>query len=260
MISLRHAMAGLSDAGRMRPENEDCISTRPELGLAILADGMGGHLAGEIASSMAIEIITQHFESDGWQQAREVGTATDVVATAIRKANNAIHTAAKENADRHGMGATLVIAAFYDDRVCIGHVGDSRLYRMRGGTLEQLTQDHSVVQELINRGIFTQEEARQSLAKNLVTRALGVDATIEPEVAEERVEDGDIYLLCSDGLNDVLPDADIADIVRKHDKNLDAAARALVDNTNARGGPDNVSVILVRVSGEPLAPDELDEI
>jgi PPM family protein phosphatase len=262
MTQLRHIMIGLSDPGRVRAENEDCIRTRPDLGMAVLADGMGGHQAGEVASGMAVDIVTQYFESAQWNHGdgRKPGTETQALAEAIQQANNAIYAAAKDNAERQGMGSTLVMAVFCDDRICIGHVGDSRLYRLREQTLEQLTQDHSVVQELINRGIFTREEARQSLAKNLVTRALGVDPNIEPEVSEQPVRDGDVYLLCSDGLNDILTDEQIADVMRRNGDKLNQAARELIDLANAQGGPDNVSAILIRASSDPLRPEELDEI
>ena len=263
MASLKRIlMAGLSDPGQLRGQNEDSIAIHPELGLAVLADGMGGHQAGEVASGMAVEIVTRHFENREWQPSPRAPRTSDaeVVLEAIRKANSAIYEAGHENPDREGMGSTVVVAAFYDDRICIGHVGDSRLYRLRNNTLEQITKDHSVVQELVNRGIFTAEEARQSVARNLVTRALGVDAVIEADVSEEPVRDGDIYLLCSDGLNDVLPDEQICAIVNRHGVDLDAAAHELVDRANQGGGPDNISVILARISAEATGPDELHEI
>jgi PPM family protein phosphatase len=258
MIRIR--MAGMSDPGRMRGENEDRIAVHPELGLAVLADGMGGHQAGEVASGIAVETVIDHFEH------RESGTAADhaseaeTVTEAIRKANSAIYHAGHERADREGMGSTVVVAVFSDNRVCIGHVGDSRLYRLRAGTLEQITKDHSVVQELVNRGIFTAEEARQSVAKNLVTRALGVDPVIEPDVTEALVQDGDLYLLCSDGLNDVLPDDRISHVLNHHGDDIDAAVRELVDLANTGGGPDNISVILARISADAADSAELQEI
>jgi len=138
------------------------------------------------------------------------------------------------------------VAVFHQDKISFGHVGDSRLYRFRAGKLEQLTKDHSVIQELVNRGLLTLAEARASIAKNLVTRALGVDPVVAADLAEQTLQEADIYLLCSDGLNDVLADADIEAYLAAHGKDLDGTARRLVDEANARGGPDNISVILVR--------------
>ena len=143
----------------------------------------------------------------------------------------------------------MVVVVFNGDRLSVGHVGDSRLYRLRGEKMEQLTKDHSVVQELVNRGLFTPEEARQSLAKNLVTRALGVDATIEAETGADIVQLNDLYLLCSDGLTDVVTDEQIVDVLRHDGADLDVTARHLIDRANEQGGPDNVSVILIRASG-----------
>jgi serine/threonine protein phosphatase PrpC len=145
-----------------------------------------------------------------------------------------------------GMGSTVVIAVFYDNKLCVGHVGDSRMYRFRGGELTQLTEDHSVVQELVSRGLLTLEEAQHTVGKNLVTRALGVDANVAPDVSEQQTEDSDIFLLCSDGLNDMMSDGDIRGILNEYGADLDVATRRLIDEANQRGGADNVSVILVR--------------
>lgn len=243
-------MSSLCHPGRVREENEDCVVTRSELGLAVLADGMGGHQAGEVASRMAVDLIAEYFAHE--QMSHRHADKLQTLAEAIQKANTAIYQSAQINADYKGMGSTVVVAIFVGDQLCIGHVGDSRLYRWRRGHLEQLTKDHSVVQELVNRGLFTPEEARQSLAKNLVTRALGVDPTIEPDTAGAIVERGDVYLLCSDGLTDVVTDEQIADILHRDADDLDAAAKDLVDSANEHGGPDNVSVILVGINGKAV--------
>ncbi len=240
----RFIMSGLSHPGQVRGENEDCIATRPELGLAILADGMGGHQAGEVASRMAIDIIADNVAGALAQEDDARGS----IAAAIQAANSAIHEAAKTHSEYRGMGSTVVVAVFRGDRLYVGHVGDSRLYRFRHGALEQLTKDHSVVQELVNRGLFTPEEARQSLAKNLVTRALGVDPTIETETNETAVQPGDVYLLCSDGLTDVVSDEQIAELLRAAPSDVEGVARRLIERANANGGPDNISVIVVRTA------------
>jgi len=247
-------MAGLTDPGRLRPENEDCIALYPEIGLVVLADGMGGHNAGEVASRMAVDVMTRYcvdaFVTEPLNPApaatepcvAEAGTLRG----AIEAANTAIHEMAHHNPEYAGMGATVVVALLQDDRLCIGHVGDSRLYRLRAGRLELLTEDHSVVQELLNRGLITPEEARQSVSKNLVTRALGVDARVQSDLRAVATEAGDVYLLCSDGLNDVLTDAEIGRLLAAHGADPAAAARQLVAAANEAGGPDNVSVIVAR--------------
>lgn len=240
-------MAGLTDPGRLRDGNEDTIAIRPELGLAVLADGMGGHQAGEIASGMAVELITHHFQRALAQAGGAAApSAADAIGEAIKLANSAIYDAAHSRPDYLGMGSTIVVTIFDRNRIWVGHVGDSRLYRFRGARLEQLTQDHSVVQELVNRGLFTLEEARQTVAKNLVTRALGVDPVITPDIGDDAALSGDIYLLCSDGLSEVVADPEIATLLADAGRDLDATARRLINLANERGGPDNISVILAR--------------
>ncbi len=247
-------MTGLTDPGRMRPENEDAIGVHPEVGLAILADGMGGHQAGEVASGLAVDIITRHFaqafmrefERNRQGHVPEAAMEVNAVYDAIALANNAIYEMARARPECAGMGSTVVIAVFYGDKLCVGHAGDSRLYRYRAGELTQITQDHSVIQELVSRGLLTIEEAEQTVGKNLVTRALGVDAAVVPDVAEQPLEESDLYLLCSDGLNDMLPDEDIRKLLVEHEANLATAAERLVAEANERGGADNISVILTR--------------
>jgi serine/threonine protein phosphatase PrpC len=244
-------MTGITDIGRVRQENEDCIALEPEVGLVVLADGMGGHQAGEVASRMAVDVITRHVV-EAFTDAKDGGDdsfATKTVLEAIQIANGAIHELASTKTECAGMGSTVVVTLFYGNKMCVAHVGDSRLYRFRDGALEQLTQDHSVIQELVSRGLMTMEEARKSIGKNLVTRALGVDATVKPDISEQPFQNEDIYLLCSDGLNDVVPDGDIEMMLMEYGRNLDAAAQRMVDTANDRGGPDNVSVILVCASG-----------
>jgi protein phosphatase len=241
-------ITGLTDPGRMREQNEDSIAMTPEAGLVVVADGMGGHRAGEVASRLAVEAIQRHIV-DTLTEAETGGNGSIEVALvrdAIQRANQAIYAHARENPEYAGMGSTVVVTLFYGDKLCVGHVGDSRLYRFRDTILEQITEDHSVVQELVNRGLVTAEEARQSISKNLVTRALGVDPDVEADISEHDVYDDDVYLLCSDGLNDVLADGDIEMMLTEHGRNIEITARQMVDTANERGGPDNISVILVR--------------
>ncbi len=241
-------ITGLTDPGRMREQNEDNIAMAPEAGLVVVADGMGGHRAGEVASRLAVEAIQRHIVNTlaGAGASGDDGIEVALVRDAIQQANQAIFERARANQEYAGMGSTVVVVLFYGDRLCVGHVGDSRLYRFRDTILEQITEDHSVVQELVSRGLVTAEEARKTVGKNLVTRALGIDPDVEADVSEHDVYDDDIYLLCSDGVNDVLADGDIELMLTEHGRNLETTARHMVDTANERGGPDNISVILVR--------------
>ncbi len=254
---------GLTDSGRMRDQNEDQIAIAPEAGLAIVADGMGGHRAGEVASRLAVETIMHHIVNTLTETTGSGNGAIEVAAVrdAIQQANRAIYDHARANPEYEGMGSTIVVALFYRDKLCVGHVGDSRLYRYRDTILEQITEDHSVVQELVSRGLVTAEEARVSISKNLVTRALGIDPTVEAEISEHDVYNDDVYLLCSDGINDVLADGDIEMMLTEHGRNLDTTVKAMVDTANERGGPDNISVILARVRGGfERNPEELRKL
>jgi protein phosphatase len=254
-------MTGKTDTGMVREHNEDCFLIVPESGIAILADGMGGHLAGEVASAMAIDRVT-HSLLNAFAQRRaaksggEPGRSFESAALveAIKAANAAIHEASMNRPEQAGMGTTIVAATFQNNTLTVAHVGDSRMYRYRAGVLSQVTEDHSMVQELLRRGLMTPEEARNSLNRNLVTRALGIDPLVEVDVREQPFEDGDIYLLCSDGLNDVLLDEEIAAILARHPDNLEAATQQLIAEVNARGGPDNVSIVLVRTDGQFSRP------
>jgi len=246
-------MTGRTDPGMVREHNEDCFLIVPESGFALLADGMGGHLAGEVASAMAVDQITHHL-LNAFRDPRanpvnngsfESGTLVD----AIKIANSAIHDASMKSPEQAGMGTTIVAAAFHGNRITVAHVGDSRVYRFRRGALQQITEDHSMVQELLKRGLITAEEARTSVNRNLVTRALGVDPIVEVDVREDVFEDGDLYLLCSDGLNDVLTDEEIAAILATHGHDLEAATKRMIEEVNNRGGPDNVSIVLIRTGG-----------
>lgn len=249
-------MTGRTDTGMVREHNEDCFLIMPESGIAMLADGMGGHLAGEVAAAMAVDQVT-HYLLGAFTERRHAKPSaangdsfeSTALVEAIKTANTAIHEASAARPEQSGMGTTIVVAAFHDHVLTVAHVGDSRLYRYRNGQLAQLTEDHSMVQELLRRGLITPEEARTSVNRNLVTRALGVDPVVEVEVREQPFEDGDLYMLCSDGLNDVLTDEEIAAALARNAGNLDAVAQQMIAEVNARGGPDNVSIVLVRTDG-----------
>ncbi len=245
-------MAATSDPGMVRDRNEDALILKPESGLAVLADGMGGHLAGEIASAMAVDLISRHviekLDTLCAPKAEDDvrSPESDLLVEAVIQANSAIFEAAQSKSEYNGMGTTVVVTLFHDNRMCVAHVGDSRLYRYREEQLEQLTEDHSMVQELLRRGLISAEEARTSTNKNLVTRALGVEPGVQVDVADHIVEKDDLYLICSDGLSDVLPDSDVELLLRTFGSNLEDTARQLVTEVNSKGGPDNISVILIR--------------
>ncbi len=244
---------GLTDVGRKRSHNEDTIASDIHAGIAILADGMGGYKAGEVASAIAVDEIMKEVRN-GLKRTKsgeideETGYSVEslVVKTAIEKANETIYQTAQSQPQCKGMGTTVVTAAFYDNRMTIAHVGDSRLYRLRDGSFEQVTSDHSLLQELIDKGFYTPEEAKNSLNKNLVTRALGIEENTSPDVQEDVVKPGDVYLLCSDGLTDLVDDDEIRATLEEHGASLETAAITLVGKANEKGGKDNISVILAR--------------
>ncbi len=256
---MKVAMAAITDIGMVREKNEDQVAIAPELGLAVLADGMGGHQAGEVASDMAIDMITRHFAESFEHCDKKNGVLkneTSVICEAIQMANAAIFEMAHQRPECNGMGSTIVVTLFYNNRMYVGHVGDSRLYRFRKNRLEQMTDDHSVVQELLSRGLISPDEARNSAHKNLVTRALGIESDVEPDIDSQAVEENDIYLLCSDGLNDVLPDDAIEMVMLDHSRDIIEASKVLVREANDRGGPDNISVVLVKL-GKKLSENEV---
>lgn len=250
-------VATCSDTGVVRTQNEDAVFVDADLGLAILADGMGGYKAGEVASGMAITVLASSFRD----RLRDADAVTCVandplqrMVDEVQAANLAIFQAAQRQPQYSGMGTTLVFAWFLDNRLYLAHVGDSRAYRWRDGRLLPLTKDHSLLQEQIDRGMISPEAARHSANRNLVTRALGVDAQVEVDVAEHALRPGDVLLLCSDGLNDMLEDHEIAEVLQVDAASLPLAAEHLVERANRQGGRDNVSVILVRVLAEYAAP------
>jgi protein phosphatase len=245
----------VTDPGRVRGHNEDCVESRPASGIVVLADGMGGYNAGEVASGMATSFIADGLQA-AWTPAalkkldREgaIALSQKILQSEVARANAAIYGAAQKDPHCAGMGTTLVACLFYDNFVTVGHIGDSRLYRMRADAMEQVTRDHSLLQEQIDSGLITKEDARSSHNKNLVTRALGIDPEVEAEIHTYDVQEGDIFLLCSDGLNDMIEDEEIQMTLIALRSNLELTAQQLVQSANDAGGRDNVSVILVRVN------------
>lgn len=246
-----------TDSGMVRSHNEDSVACEPACGLVVLADGMGGYNAGEVASGIAVSVVVteishrllnaspvDHRDSD----ADELGVS--LLRENIQKANASIFHAAQSQPQYAGMGTTIVSGLFYDNRVAVGHVGDSRMYRLRGEVLETITRDHSLLQEQIDSGMISLEDARLSKNKNLVTRAVGIDADVDSEIHVHDVLVGDIYLLCSDGLNDMVEDDDIQSTLYALQNNLPLAASQLIQMANDNGGRDNISVILIKVRGK----------
>ena len=223
------------------------------MGVVIVADGIGGYKAGDVASEICVTTLVDELR-DGLKSvsATEVDEETGfshqtlVIREAIAKANRTIYQTAQSQPQCQGMGTTLVAAAFYDDRVTIAHVGDSRLYRMRGDNYEQITKDHSLLQELVDKGFYTPEEARQSSNRNLVTRAVGIEESVVADLQEDAVVPGDLYLLCSDGLSDLVEDEQMHLTLKRYGDNLADAANALIQLANDAGGKDNISVVLAR--------------
>jgi protein phosphatase len=253
-----------TDVGQVRDHNEDCLSSDEKIGLAVLADGMGGLNAGEVASSMSVHLLMDELrsyqngssliESELDSKSKEA-LALQVVRLAIEKANSAVFHVSQTQSQCRGMGTTIVVTLFYEDKVAVGHIGDSRVYRFRDKELQQITKDHSYVQELIDQGLYTKEEALASNKKNVVTRALGVAPNVEVEVHEHNVKVGDLYLICSDGLTDLVRDDDIAATIKELGTSLGETAGQLVNLANASGGKDNISVVLVKIY-KPLNNEE----
>jgi PPM family protein phosphatase len=240
-----------TDTGRARSNNEDSVALDPATHLAVLADGMGGYNAGEVASGMATAFIQS--ELGRWlQEAGAAASDNDVrraMDICVDNANRAIFNAANANPQYAGMGTTLVVAVFRSAHVLLGHVGDSRAYRLRSGRLVQLSRDHSLLQEQLDAGLITQEQASFSSNKNLVTRAVGVEDTVLLETHIHETQPGDLVLLCSDGLSDMLIDEVISQTLLAHQDSLETAGQALIEAANEAGGKDNISVVLARLPG-----------
>ncbi len=259
---------GATDTGRVREHNEDTIGTDADVGLVVLADGMGGYKSGEVASGIAVRtllgLIKEAVErQDLTVTDPEIGLSRPgiLLRDAIHRANKIIYQTARTQPNCEGMGTTVVAGLFFDDKLTIAHVGDSRMYRLRDNKLEQVTQDHSLMQELVSRGFYTPEEAARAAAKNFVTRALGVEPNVEVEVTEIPVVKDDLFLLCSDGLSDMVEDDDIQLTISTFGANLETLAKQLVLLSNENGGRDNISVVLARVlEGFPARRGMMDRL
>ena len=241
--------AALSHPGRKRRHNEDSYVVQPPL--FAVADGMGGAKAGELASGLAAAAV-QEIENDESGEAR--------VAALIEEANRRVFTRASEDRDASGMGTTMTVALVEDDHVAIGHVGDSRAYLIRAGRLEQLTDDHSLVAELVRSGKLSPEEAESHPQRSVITRALGTEADVDVDTFSVEAAAGDLFLLCSDGLTTMVDDQTILDAVERHRPNLRDAAKALINAANRGGGEDNITVVFFELAGAAdEQPDETED-
>ena len=247
-------VVGLTDTGKVREHNEDSISGDADSGLLVLADGMGGYKAGEVASGLAVKTIVglvreqmQLQDLSANDRHSGLSRASIILRDAIQRANSIIYHTARSQPQCEGMGTTVVAALFFDNKVTIAHVGDSRLYRLRGAQFERVTMDHSLLQELVDRGLYSAEEAQRAANKNYVTRALGVEASVEVEIRETPAHKGEVYMLCSDGLSDMVEDEDIHLTISTFGANLDNVARQLIQLANDNGGRDNISVVMAHV-------------
>jgi protein phosphatase len=244
--------------GRVRGNNEDSFKLVPELNLFILSDGMGGEAHGEVASNITVETVSAHCldackKKDlpfFGETRQDISEQTNRLVSAVRLANQMIYESAQKHPAQRGMGATVVAVWLNEQCVSIAHVGDSRVYLLRGTELRQLTSDHSLVAEQVRRGIITAEQAEQSDMQSVLIRALGIEPEVQVDADEQLLMDGDTLVLCSDGLSRMVSDLDIASTILTHSQ-VQQAAERLVDMANENGGEDNVSVILVRMEPQP---------
>jgi PPM family protein phosphatase len=249
--------AGLTDPGQVRQNNEDNYWVDPELGLLIVADGMGGHAAGEVASQLAVDVIKEQVANGlktgrvpamGVELPMHLSQRAHLIASTVHMANEVIYSAAQERAEKKGMGTTIVVVLADKKNYCVAHVGDSRLYMFRDGTLRQVTRDHSLVAEQVARGLLTAEQAEKSDIKNVLTRALGVGPEVEVDVDEHSLQPNDLLLLCTDGLCRMASDDEIAAELRRL-KDPVEICHTLVKMANERGGKDNITVAAGRAVG-----------
>jgi protein phosphatase len=249
--------AGLSDVGQQREHNEDSFCVLPEYSLYVVADGMGGHRAGDVASKMATHAIAAFFQATSKEDATwpfhfdpHLSVEENRLVTGIKVANKRVYEHSMRYREMHGMGTTIVGALFAPQRrrLYVAHVGDSRAYRVRGGEITQLTRDHSLLNDYLLVMPDMPQEQQDELPKNVITRALGMQDSVVVDLTPDPTQDGDVYLLCSDGLSGMITDEEILELVQKNAGDLPAAAQALVDLANEHGGEDNVTVVLMAVS------------
>jgi len=237
-------VAAVTDPGRTRRHNEDSYVVEPPL--FAIADGMGGAQAGEVASRLATAALKESDANGGGEQR---------IADLIQEANRRVYDRSSSDPNTSGMGTTITVALVEDDRVSFGHVGDSRAYLIRNTRMEQLTEDHSLVNELLKTGKLSREEAETHPQRSVITRALGTDPDVDVDTFSVQAETGDLFLLCSDGLTDMVPEDSILEVVERHREDIDGALRALVKAANRGGGQDNITVVAFEIADGVLAND-----
>lgn len=251
---MEYTAVARTDVGRKRSGNEDSFCLAQELGLFVVADGMGGHAAGEVASRLAVETILEWMRKYARGESRTLvgppvtsgSEQANWLLSSIRLANRMIFDAAQGGAEYAGMGTTLVAALAMGPRVALAHVGDSRIYRVRDERIVQLSRDHSLIQQQLEHGMISAEEAHDSQYRHLITRALGLKESVEVDLDEQDVLAGDRLLLCSDGLSDLLEDEEMLAAILEHSDDLEKTCQALVDRANYKGGDDNITVLLIQ--------------
>ena len=237
-------VGAVTDPGRTRRHNEDAYVIDPPL--FAIADGMGGAQAGEVASRLATAALKEAGASGGGEQR---------IADLIQEANRRVYDRSSSDPNTSGMGTTITVALVEEDRVSFGHVGDSRAYLIRNARMEQLTEDHSLVNELLKTGKLSREEAETHPQRSVITRALGTDPDVDVDTFSVQAETGDLFLLCSDGLTDMVPEDSILEVVERHREDIDGALRALVKAANRGGGQDNITVVAFEIADGVLAND-----
>jgi PPM family protein phosphatase len=252
---MRFESCAITDIGRKRSQNQDSVTIHPEIGLFVVADGMGGHRGGEVASGLAVktipELVLQGAQAPEW-------SPRSVLTEAIRQANRIVYSASSEQPKLSGMGTTVTALLFKDNKLTVGHVGDSRCYFFRPGAIWQATRDHSFVEEKVRAGLITRDEARTDRQRNVITRSVGISPDVNVEIYEMNVKVGDVFVICSDGLSGMIQEPKMLEIVqsqlfdapsRDHKKTVET----LIEAANSAGGDDNITAVLVEVA-------ELDEI
>lgn len=252
-MPLKLRAAGLTDVGRKRKANEDSLYLSPLHGIYVVADGMGGHASGEVASKMAVENLGRFFEETARDRERTWPFKMDKARSyeenrlgiGVKLSNKLIYERAQKDMRQKGMGTTVVAISVMDDVAYIAHVGDSRVYRLRNGEFVPMTEDHSLLNDYMKIKPLTPEEIANFPHKNVIVRALGMKHTVEVDLRREEIKPGDLFLLCSDGLCGLVPDDQMANIVEAHRSDLDRTCQKLIDEANRRGGNDNITVMLV---------------
>jgi PPM family protein phosphatase len=259
---LRYTAAVQTDVGRRRRGNEDSFCVAPDLGLYVVADGMGGHAAGEVASRLAVKTIREtlaaYLKGEATLPAGEaIGSGSREAAylvSSIQRANRAIFDLAAQRPEYAGMGTTVVAALTHGRIITLAYVGDSRIYRVRGQQMVQVSRDHSVVQQHVEQGILSAEEAQRAQYRHMITRAVGLKDRVEVDLTDIPAAPGDVLLLCSDGLSDMVKDGEIQASVASHVGDLEQACRTLIERANSKGGDDNITTLLIRVQDGSQAP------